>query len=518
MSVTPLDLQQLALDQSSRVPTTNSRRPRRYVSRYVIPAAILLGFLAVFGVSMGRQLLPRKKVTVMPVIAKRGAAMSSGSVLFQAAGWVEPRPRAVKVTALAGGIVEDLLVVEGQELQKGEPVARLLSRDAELQVEHAQAAVEIADGEVQRAAGDQKAAQARLQNPTHRQAELADAESQLARARAELARLPALIQAAEAQETFARLSLESKMTAGTAVSGIVLEQTRRDSTTARADVAELQSRQPHLEKEVASLQSRSEALAEQLRLLIDEQRSLDEATARLSSAEATRRQARVQLQRAQLNLERTTIRAPLSGRVLTLVANVGSRVIGLEETTGQNSAVIIEMYDPDRLQIRADVRLEDVPMVMSGAPVEIETASFGKKLQGRVLRPTSSANVQKNTLEVKIELMNPPAMVTPEMLVKATFLAPASLQTDELTETERLYVPRLLIQSAADDSLLWILAPDGTAVRKLIRTGSETDDGLVEVVEGLLITDKLIASGTETLRTGEALEVQGEDQLLGIRR
>jgi HlyD family secretion protein len=513
MSNSPLNLQQLALDKSSRPRVSVSKRPRSWVSRYVIPFGILVGFLMVFGTSIAKQLRPRKQVTVIPVIAKRGSVTTSGSVLFQAAGWVEPRPSAVKVTALAGGVVEELFVVEGQEILKGEPVARLITRDAELQVEQSEATLEIANGEIQRALAEKSAADARLHNPTHRRAELADAASQLARASAELARLPSLIQAAEARQNFARLSLQGKSTAGTAVTGIALEQSRRDSATADAELSDLTSRRPHLEKEVESLQSRVRVLEEQLQLRIEEQRAADEAAARLVSAEASRQLAKVQLDRAKLNLERTTIRAPFSGRVLKVVASPGSRVIGLDESTGQNSAILIEMYDPGRLQIRADVRLEDVPMVVPGAPVEIETASSGTKLQGRVLQSTSSANVQKNTLEVKVELLNPPNTVSPEMLVKAAFLAPSlPLQPQDHTESLRLFIPTELIQSSGDEAAVWVSTPEGIATRKSIRIGAETGDGLMEVTDGLVITDKLIASGIEGLQQGDLIEPHDKDQ------
>ena len=519
MRDSPLDLQQLARDKTllSRVSTT--KRPRRWVSRYVIPLGILVGFVVVFGTSIAKQILPRKKVTVMPVIAKQGSVTTSGAVLFQAPGWVEPRPSAVKVTALAGGVVDELFVVEGQAIQKGEPVARLIERDAELQVEQAEATLEIANGEVQRALAEETASAARLHNPTHRRAELAEAKSLLARANAELARLPSLFQAAEARVKFARLSQEGKSMAGNAVAAIVVEQSRCDSVTAGAELSDLKSRQPHLADEVASLQSRVMALEEQLQLLIEEQRAFSEAAASLISAEASRHLARVHLDRARLNLERTTIRAPLSGRVLRVVASPGSRVIGLDESTGQNAAVIVEMYDPNRLQIRADVRLEDVPMVISGAPVEIETASSGTKLEGLVLQSTSSANVQKNTLEVKVELLNPPGTVTPEMLVKVTFLAPVSPQQPEvLTESQHLFIPTQLIQSGTDGSTVWVATPEGVAMRKSISVGAETGDGLTEVIHGLVITDKLIASGTERLQPGELIESLGDDQLLGLKR
>ena len=63
--------------------------------------------------------LPAKPVTVVPVILTRAEVQQAGTPLFQAAGWIEPRPTAVMCSALVEGVVEELLVVEGQEVRAG---------------------------------------------------------------------------------------------------------------------------------------------------------------------------------------------------------------------------------------------------------------------------------------------------------------------------------------------------------------------------------------------------------------
>jgi hypothetical protein len=176
------------------------------------------------------------------------------------------------------------------------------------------------------------------------------------------------------------------------------------------------------------------------------------------------------------------------------------------------------MYDPNRLQVRADVRLEDVPMVTPGAPVEIETASSGNTITGRVLQTTSSANIQKNTLEVKVELIDPPATVSPEMLVTATFLAPENQQTSEPTESQRIFAPQQLVLSGDGESIVWIVDADDRAIRKSVTVGGTGPEGLIEIVEGLNATDKLIVSGLKNLNSGDAVVVSGEDQSIGVGR
>ncbi len=519
MSEASLDLSKLARDRSRPGTASQPPRRRRWVSRYVVPACILLGFIALLGAAAGRQLLPKPAVTVVPVIVKRGEAQPAGTALFQAAGWIEPRPTAVSVAALAPGVIEELLVVEGQQVEQGEPIARLIAVDAELAVQQAQATLAIREGELQRTRAEHKAAVTRLENPVHRRVQLADARSFLAKATTEKEKLPFLIQAAQAHVEFTRDSLAGKQAAKDAVAGVILDRAVRDHVAAEAELAELQQRGPHLQREIDAWEEKVRALEEQLELLVEERRQAEEAEAKIASARALRDGAKLRLCQAELMLERTVVRAPMQGRILRLIAPPGTRVMGLEHNAGQSSSTVVDMYDPKRLQVRADVRLENVPLVTPGAPVEIETASSGNVLQGRVLQPTSSANIQKNTLEVKVELIDPPPTVSPEMLVTATFLAPRlASERDASVEVERIFAPSALLHAEDGRSVVWIVDADQRAIRKEVAVRASGPEGLVEITQGLNATDKLIASGVEQLTSGQPVMIRGEDPVLGMEK
>ncbi|TWU22400.1 Efflux pump periplasmic linker BepF [Novipirellula galeiformis] len=514
----PLDLSQLKLDRSPSDETkTANLRPTRWVSRYVLPIGILLGFVTLLGVATGRGLLPPTTVTVVPVVAKRSEVVQAGTTLFQSPGWIEPRPTAMSVAALAPGVIEALLVVEGQPIKKGEPIARLISIDAELQVEQAQNALAIREGELNRAQAERDAAQIRLDNPVHLKVQLADAQSMLAKAQTELAKLPFLIQAAEANLKFTLSSMQGKQAAESAIAGRIVRQSESQYATAQANLEELRQREPNIGREVDALKSKVDALQNQLDLVVEETRQLREAEAKVQSAMALRDEAKLRLRQEQLSLQRNTVRAPMDGRVLKLIAAPGTRVMGLDTNAGQSSSTVIEMYDPAKLQVRADVRLEDVPMVTRGQPVEIQTASSNGVIHGRVLQTTSSANIQKNTLEVKVELIDPPLTVSPEMLVTATFLAAVVAdKPSESVESQRLFVPNPLIQSNDAGSFVWVVDSNARAQRRPIEIGQPSAEGLREVKSGLNITDKLIASGIESLHPGTRVQVLGDDSTIGI--
>ena len=519
MSNTQLDLSQLALDRSP--PNESAARQRRgrrkWLTRYLVPAGILAGFAILLFAAAGKSIWPKQTVEVIPVIVKRASVQQSGTPLFQAAGWIEPRPTAINVPALAPGVIEELLVVEGQTVKKGEAIARLISIDAEIAVKEADAALATAEGALNRVLAEQRAAKIRLEKPIHLQVQLADAKSLLARAETELTNLPFQIQGANANLEYARKSVKGKRNAGNAVPGVVLQKAESELAAAEARLRELQEREPGLQREFEALKEKVEAVKSQLNLLVEETRQLDEAAAKVQSATAMRDAAKLRLQKAQLELERNTVRAPIDGRILRLIAAPGMRVMGLETNAGQNSSSVVEMYDPQRLQVRADVRLEDVPLVQQGQPVEIETASSEKPIKGRVLQPNSTANIQKNTLEVKVELIDPPPTVRPEMLVTATFLAPetAKTATDGLQESERLFIPNQIVKSGEQGSVVWIVDAESRARRRNITIGTSAADQLVEITSGLQVTDKLIASDTASLNDGQLVVVSGEERSLG---
>ncbi|QEG00355.1 Multidrug resistance protein MdtA [Stieleria maiorica] len=520
MADTPLDLSQLALDRSpDRDATPTKPRRKRWLTRYVLPIGILAGFIALLVAAAGRQLLPRPSVTVVPVVVKRAETQQAGTPLFQAPGWIEPRPTAISVAALAPGVIEELLVVAGQHVQKDEAIAKLIAIDAELDVQQAKNQLAIRAGELKRAIAERDAARIRLENPVHLQVQSADAQSMLAKAQTELAKLPFLIQAAEAKVDYARSSMEGKRSAKGAISGRIIDRAESDYAASVANLKELRERRPNLQREADALAEKVTALKRQLELLVEETRQLQEAEAKVQAAEALRDEAELQVRQAELTLRRTVVRAPMKGRVLRLVAAPGTRVMGLDSSGGHSSSTVVEMYDPGRLQVRADVRLEDVPMVTQGQPVQIETASSAGVIEGRVLQTTSSANIQKNTLEVKVELIRPPPTVSPEMLVTATFLAPAIANSNrEPTETQRLFVPRELVQSTPSGAAVWVVDADEIARRRSLELGRSIGDGLVEIKSGLKLTDKLIASDTAGLKQDSPVEVSGDDQTLGIEK
>ena len=482
-----------------------------------------MGFLALTIWSARDLWLPRKLVTVVPVHVSLSEVQTAGTPLFKAAGWIEPRPTPIRVAALASGVVDQLLVVEDQSVEQGEPIARLVARDAELALQQAIATEGMRKAETEEAQAVLTAARTNLEFPTHLELPLAEVEVELATLETELTNLPNLLKRAEARLRLADADWKAKSDNKQSIQAILVVRAQSEFDAAQSEVDELTKRRPALELQRAALVRKRGAAAKRLELKTDETRAVSAAIAHLSSFEAQRREAQSRVEEAQLRLERMTIRAPVSGRVLNLIANPGSQLMtGPSQMEARDSNTVVTMYQPEQMQVRVDVRFEDLPRVGRDQPVQVKSPAFPEAISGRVLFLTSFANVQKNTLAVKVSLDTPPSVLKPEMLVDVTFLAmeqPTPESGDksrEPTEQYRLFLPRSVVDIGADGNFVWVADLAHRVARKqTVQLGAMQTATLLEISGGLTAASRIISGGRESLSDGDCIEVQGEDTQLG---
>lgn len=516
---TDVDLRELAVDRSGTgQPSIKTRQ--HVLTRYVLPLILIIGFLSLVAWASRDLMFPPKPVTVVPVFSTTAEVWQEGTPLFNAAGWIEPRPTPIRVAALAPGVVERLLVVEDQDVRIGEQIAELVKDDAKLVHDRAMADLALRQAELDEANAASTAAETRFKQPVHLEAALGEANASLAKIETALKNLPFETRRAEANYDAMKKDYDGKVAAEGVVAGVEIDIAKSKMKSAKALFEELGDRSESLKKEQAALVQRRDALKTQLELLADETKAKDEAQAKIKAAKARVEQARVAVAEAKLQLDRMTIVAPVDGRVFRLIAHPGARIgSGMTHMEGHDGSTVVTMYRPEMLQVRVDVRFEDIPKVSLKQPVEIDNPALPSPLTGEVLFISSEADIQKNTLQVKVAIPVPPPVFKPEMLVDVTFLAPKQPErTSEPTQEVNLYVLQQLIQQGEGGSFVWLAdQSDGVARKTTIQTGAVGANGLVEVTSGLTVSSRIISNGSDGLTNGERIKVTSEDAMLGTK-
>ena len=549
-----IDLRELAVDRVGTRPPS-ARHPRHILTRYVLPCILIVGFLSLVAWASRDMIFPPTEVTVVPVFSTAAEVRMEGTPLFNAAGWIEPRPTPVRVAALAPGVVERLLVVEDQPVKAGEPIAELIKDDAKLAHDQALADLDLRQAELEVVKAAVAAARTRLEQPVHLEAALGEAGASLAKIDTQLKNLPFQIRRAEADYEAMLSDVNGKRAAKGVVAGVEIDIAESKANAAKALVDELLDRTASLKKEQAATTQRCNALKTQLALLADEKKALGEATALIKAANARVTQARVAVTQAKLRLDRMTVVAPIDGRVFRLIAHPGTRIgSGMTQMEGHDGSTVVTMYRPDMLQVRVDVRFEDIPQVGLHQVVEIGNPALSSPILGKVLFITSEADIQKNTLQVKVEILDPPTVLKPEMLVDVTFVSRESRAEGGESRAEgresraesresraegresraesresrvegaesrsgvetRIFVPEQLIRETEGEYFVWLADQSEMVVRKQsIRIGSRSENGFIEVFDGLTVSSRLIASEGKQLHDGERITILGEEEMIG---
>ncbi|MGE3165037.1 MAG: efflux RND transporter periplasmic adaptor subunit [Planctomycetota bacterium] len=486
--------------------------PSRWKSRVLLPGLLIAATLAAIGFAARDQIFPAENVRIASVVLKtvRGTVASSS---VQASGWIEPAPSAVFVSALTDGVVEELLVLEGDTVARGQVVARLIREDAAIAVDRARAELEFARARVADRVARFDAATQVLRELVDRTESLEQARAGLRAATAEATDAQAMVQQARASFETTRIELERKrpLLADEVVAVLEIELLEQRLTGAEASVASaLAAAELKAAREEAAT-ARVRAATRHVDLLIEERRDLATAEAALAEARAEERNAAARLAEAELRLARTEVRSPASGVVMARWVSPGSRVMLSGEP---HRGHIVHLYDPQSLQVRVDVPLADAALVGVGQEAEITLEVLpDRRFAGAVTRLVHQADVQKNTVEVKVAVTDPTPELKPEMLARVRFLVAAR---EEGTSTRaRLFAPRVAVPGEPEQEVraLVIVEREGTRGRveaRTVKLGASTFGSYIEVESGLQPGDRIVVSPPVGLAAGARVQVVGE--------
>jgi HlyD family secretion protein len=248
---------------------------------------------------------------------------------------------------------------------------------------------------------------------------------------------------------------------------------------------------------------------------------LAQATAelRLEDAKESVRQARANLDKARDDLKKTTIYAPLTGRVIALNTEEGEVVVS--GTMNNPASVIGEIADLSVILAKVDVDETEVVVVKPGQKARILVDALpDKEYHGRIAEVGNkgfSRTQQPDVtfFNVEILLEDPDEDLRPGMSVRAEI--DTAVHPDVLVAPIQAVVERDVKDKETD---VVFVVKDGKAVQRAVKTGI-SDETQVEIVSGVQPGDKVVTGPYRSLRDlddGEKIQVTDQKQEERSRR
>ena len=418
------------------------RRPLPWLLGVIALGAIGVGAIGI-GVTRSRGPAYDVEALTVPV------AETALTVRITASGTVEP-VQTVNLSPKTSGILENLLVEQGDRVTAGQVIAQMENDDVAAQIRLRQAAVAEAAAQLEdvRQGNNQEAiAQAAAAVDTAA-AQVSDAAARLDLAQSQLAR----------NRSLATQGAISQNELDTFVQGV-------RSAEAALDTAQSQRREAA--ERLADLQN-------------------DPRPEEIAQAEARLAQAQAQLEATQVQFDDTQLQAPFAGIVTQKFANEGAFVTpttSASDATSATSTAIVAIASD--LEVLAEVPEADISQIRPGQTVEVVADAFPDEVfqgQVRLIAPEAIERQNVTLFQIRIELLAGQEILRSNMNVTVAFIG------DELADA--LVVPTVAIVTQEGQS--GVLVPgDRDRIRfRSVILGSQAGDQ-IQILEGVAESDRV---------------------------
>lgn len=267
--------------------------------------------------------------------------------------------------------------------------------------------------------------------------------------------------------------------------------------------AALQQAQAQVSRDRAGVQA-AEAQEQRLLPLADKgyvtpQEVLD-AKAAAASARASVQVSQAAVAAARVNMDRTTLRAPIAGRTGALSVKTGNIV----SASDAMPLVTINRLQPVQAEFSVpQTQLAALQQALSAGPVQIAVSAQtgGPTLaEGRLLFVDNSIDAGTGTVKLKAEFAN-----ADEKLWPGTFV---SFTATLATETNRVLVPEVAVQPGADGSFVYVVDADNKAQLRPVKVARQIGSEVV-IAEGLNGGEKIVARAPRDLKPGARVQLAG---------
>lgn len=233
---------------------------------------------------------------------------------------------------------------------------------------------------------------------------------------------------------------------------------------------------------------------------------LENNQAQVRTAEANLKAARANAYSARLNLNFTTVRAPVSGRVSSRRVSLGDQV-----TSGDTLLTTVVSLDPIWFTFDGaeSFYLKYMREARQGArassrnsanPVDIQLADeTGYNHHGRMTFVDNAIDTGSGTIQAHAVVPNPDHFLTPGLFGRARLLGSGTYKA--------LLVPDEAISTDQSRKVVLVVGRDGKVAQRVVELGPQVV-GLRAIRDGLAPTDVVVVSGATMLQPGTKVTVK----------
>ena len=237
------------------------------------------------------------------------------------------------------------------------------------------------------------------------------------------------------------------------------------------------------------------------------EKSRDDALANLDSLRASTQLAKAQVDKAQLDLGYTTVKAPISGVTSMEAQSEGSLIATTDSSSLLTTITQLDpmyvIFSASENEILALTNLVERGLVTNPENTKDDTLY---KYDGEINFINPSIDESTGTIKLRAVFPNPKGRLRPGQFLR--------LFMEGLTRVNALVVPQEAIIQGSDSAYVYRVNPQGVVESVNVQTGLTTKDGGWIIDSGLNPGDVVVTSGVMKIRPGMTVKtsISAEDK------
>ncbi|WP_111708954.1 efflux RND transporter periplasmic adaptor subunit [Lutibacter citreus] len=194
-------------------------------------------------------------------------------------------------------------------------------------------------------------------------------------------------------------------------------------------------------------------------------------------------------------LAKTTVRAPFSGTIDAVITDQGSVVAG--------GTPLFRIVNLNSMYVEAEVPEKYITSVKKGTFSQVYLPMLGETFESKIRQVSNFINPNNRSFTIEIAVPNKNGMIKPNLTSKVSI--------NDYNNEKAILVPQSVIsENASGDHYVYVATKeDGkTKARRVIVKTAKSQDGFIEITNGLTTNDNLIIEGARSVKDGQIINIK----------
>ena len=200
------------------------------------------------------------------------------------------------------------------------------------------------------------------------------------------------------------------------------------------------------------------------------------------------------------SLAKTTIDAPFSGTIDEIFIEEGNLVSPPMMPDQGNAFRIVNLNE---LYVEAVIPENFIGKIKKGAQVLVEIPVLNKTFNSTIKHSVSSINKLSRTFKIEVSVPENELDLIPNLNVEINIL--------DYTNSEAILVPESIVSEDSENNKFLYTIENNKAKKTIVETGY-TQNGMIEIVNGLNVNQTVINEGGRIVKSGQNVKIYNNNE------